>query len=425
MEVKYNYCTSDRHHRKSQYPADETPYQLFLKDPDDPKSKCLKTCLDCRKSKRINNGKRKQKIKEKNNNIEQGYSFCNSAHHDRLSPDIPRNKVPLESFLKDPNNPMSQKYISCALCRKYETNLTHTRTSTNKIKAEQEGKRYCLACHTFKDILEMATNQDKSESPCCIKCKDAEKERGIKLRKLYNEIKYEFIEKEQCSCQRCKKIYLVPKVGKFHSETFETYVKNGQRYLIYEKEVSVRDFLKTNKNLVELRLIQLDHLTEDEQRERGFLLPEDKYIPKKDSVSRMSSEKTMRQESKKCQHLCAKCHLIITIERRNEVRSAIGNLQKVKKEYIKDEKLKCGGCALCGFFDEELLEFLEFDHFDRDEKLYTIAGMITDNNVSLEDVKTERQICRILCKHCHIIWTHEQREYTNYNGSFSSVDILL
>lgn len=57
---------------------------------------------------------------------------------------------------------------------------------------------------------------------------------------------------------------------------------------------------------------------------------------------------------------------------------------------------------------------LEFDHKDRETKMFNIADCI---NKSLNEIKLELEKCEIVCANCHAIRTITQRNYYNFlNG---------
>ena len=79
--------------------------------------------------------------------------------------------------------------------------------------------------------------------------------------------------------------------------------------------LSLKDIIKLYYKELEVRVIEFDHLPEKDQRERGLLLFNEKFIPKKSGVNEQGSETSIRLEALKCQHLCILCHTIKTIER--------------------------------------------------------------------------------------------------------------
>lgn len=412
-------CHDKMHKYLSDYEKDKTPIKMFLKNPDDPTSEEYKNCLDCRVYKRKNKGVKSEeaqkKIDDKQKRLDDlktMYQPCPSSRHKGLNTGYSKDKVPLLWFFKNPDDPDSIRYKNCCKCRKADTDACKLRTKNKLEKAKQEGKDYCSSCHTTKDNHEMAILLDGTKSKVCLDCKNKEKNRTIKLRKLYNDIKYEFIEQHGYSCERCEKILIT---SDDICQELDTFLLNGKRFLVFnEEEILVEEFLEKNRNLIELRMIQLDHLTEKEQRERGILGENEVFVGKKDNVSRMSSEEAMRNEAKKCQQLCGKCHLIITIQRRNKSKTGM-KLEIQKKKIVLERKNNSEGCRYCGFFDPNLLEFLEFDHRDTNEKIDEVAALVNNNKITIDEFINEIEKCRILCKYCHIIRTFEQRGFMSYD----------
>jgi hypothetical protein len=220
----------------------------------------------------------------------------------------------------------------------------------------------------------------------------------------------EFIFESQVSCQKCECIFLKPFDDGYICPRFSTYEDNRIRYLNFDGErYNVKDFLNVFKDYLELRIIQLDHLTEEEQRDRGILQPDEKYIPKVRNVSRMSSKHAIKLESMKCQNLCAKCHLEETIDREIGITyNSRSHLEREKLEYVNQHKINNLGCAICKIWNSNLTRFFDLDHIDPSNKRESVSRMIKDSQFTLRDVIDECKKCRVLCRHCHIIHTSKQ-----------------
>jgi hypothetical protein len=432
--IKHKCCTEKKHASYSEHPKDKVPIDLFCGS----KGKILNTCQDCRnyknkhryKAKTEEELKREKEEKEKKEaeekekleaRIPKTLELCPCPHHNKSNSGYPKEKVPSVLFYKDPNNPDSRKYKSCSFCRAFELEYTKLRNERNSEKAKNNGKGYCNFCHVEREWDDMFVDSEGEITNRCNHCKGNEKSRQVELRTLYNQIKYDKIMELGYSCECCKEIFLIPKDGENNSRSIKTYIKeDNQRYVNYEnKEMLSIEFLKNYKKLIELRVLQLDHLAEKELRERGLLQDGEIFEGKIDNVSRMSSKKAMLKEAKKCQLVCAKCHLRYTIGRRKENTKTPSANQITKKAYMDKLRIESGGCEFCGFFEEGFLEYLEFDHLDNVEKIEDIARMITDPNYTLEMLIDEFGKCRILCRHCHIIRTYEQRSF-----SFISCEIF-
>jgi hypothetical protein len=249
-----------------------------------------------------------------------------------------------------------------------------------------------------------------SLSTLCITCKGLEKIRSLNLRLTYNNLKLEYMQKCQSSCEKFQCIFLKPFENTHSVVKFETFEKDGIRYFEYEGDICpVLNVINFQPDLLELAILEFDHLPESEQRTRGMLSSNEQYIPKKNQVCKLSSETAMRLEVLKCQLLCGKCHLIETI-----IRESSGGireksiLEQQKLEYTNGLKLL--GCELCKYRNDDLPRFFHFDHIDPKIKKDNVSRMIKDGAYTLDEVITECKKCRILCKDCHIIHTKNQRK---------------
>jgi hypothetical protein len=160
--------------------------------------------------------------------------------------------------------------------------------------------------------------------------------------------------------------------------------------------------------MLELDILEFDHLPENEQRAKGFLLPEETFIPKIRNVSKMSSEAAIRLEAAKCQLVCTRCHVEETVRRERGLDiTARSHSEREKMAYVNDIKIK--GCEICSYANAELLRFFHLDHIRPENKVENISRMVKDNQYLLDDVKRELIKCRVLCGHCHKIHTKNQR----------------
>ena len=245
----------------------------------------------------------------------------------------------------------------------YSSKYNKNRIVDKKIEAEQDNKFYCTHCHNAKEQKERALNLDGTPSILCLDCKEIERDRTLQTRVNYNDAKLEFILQHKVSCQKCECIFLKPPDDGYICIKIQTYKRENNRYVKYNgDEYHIDDFLKLQKDNLELRIIQFDHLTENEQRERGILLPDEEYIPKTRNVSYMSSKSAVKLESIKCQNLCAKCHVEETIEREiGKANNSRSYHEREKLDYVNNLKNKFAGCSICKFWDPTLIRF--FDTF--------------------------------------------------------------
>lgn len=412
-------CSNKKHISSGpgMYKHDEVPYYLFLKDRTDISKGHYKTCLDCRDRRRIAGIKFRSKLKNNHNEekalLTQGvisHLTCTSMCHPKYS-EFPRGKTPIELFRSDPKNVNSHLYETCLDCRIGIRELQIENENEKRVDIEALDKIYCTKCIKEKTIHEMYTKLDGTMAKTCIKCTNVSKSVYNKRKNLQNEIKIEFIEKFGSCCQKCNDIFLKPEhESSYIIRTLKTYLIDNIRMVDYNnKSYTTNDFISKHKNEIELRIIQFDHLTEQEQRERGILRPDDIYIKKVNEIIQLSL-RNMRSETNKCQHLCCKCHLIITMEReKGNVR--YGKILE-KINCVNNIKTNLGGCSECGFYDEKLLRFLHFDHLDPSSKKIGVSQMTTDSDYTVDDIIREcsDDITRLLCNYCHIIHTSIQRQ---------------
>jgi len=215
--------------------------------------------------------------------------------------------------------------------------------------------------------------------------------------------------KYEASCQKCNCIYLKNGDSALCLKTYFT--KKGHRIKYNGETFDVEEFINEHINDLELAVIEFDHLTEEEQRERGLLGPNEKYIPKKNNVSELGSETAMRLEALKTQNVCMRCHLEETIFREaGQYASKYTYTERAKKAFVDEYKRNLGGCSICEYVNDDLLRFFHMDHFDPENKVKEISRMVKSPRYTLDDVKIELEKCRMLCAHCHAIHTRKQVE---------------
>jgi hypothetical protein len=353
-------CTSNIHHLSgSLHTSDKVPISLFKQKYSE---ELYKTCQDCRDY--VKNHKKPIKDNRKEKHIasvkEDGeFIYCSCNSHNTLSK-YPREEVPKELFKKDQTDPYSPLFKKCEDCRISENAKSRIRN------------------HKNHDIYEM--------------------------------IKYEFVQKYESCCYLCNNIFIYNPDIKNTVLELITYLIDDNRYVKYEdKEYLTKDFIELYKEHIPLSVLQLDHLTENEQRERGILKEDQEYIPKKDNVSCLGSEKAMKIEAAKCQQLCGKCHLLTGISREKGVpENSRNHLSRIKLKYL--NTLKQQGCSLCGYINNNLPRFFHFDHLNQNDKIMDISAMTQYNKYSYDEFLKEIDKCRILCFYCHTLRTKNQRK---------------
>lgn len=401
-------CSSLHHNTTgSKYLREKVPIENFQNSPG---KELYRMCLDCRQS-RLNNRNNQKAIHLNNNkkNIDPHYSVCCSLIHEKIST-FDRNKVPNSMFI------LKSKKIStiCSDCRTRDKINQDKNIEKRKEKGKNlmDGTFLCTMCCNILETSKRSTNQDGTMGNSCINCKSRGKEHNKKLRRrmhdIFKNIQLEMINEAGCSCQRCKVILLKPAKGTEYQVELYTYMENEIRYVNYGgKRYQTKVFLKEFEDLLELRTIDLDHLSEKEQRERNIIGPNDSFIKKKGGVSSIFNEYYMREEAKITQNVCCKCHTIITISR--EIGGNIYNKDIVEKRNFVENLKRNSGCTICGFFDGNLLRYLEFDHLDPTLKIDKIANMVF-KNYTIDQLIIECKKCRIICKACHRIHTDVQRK---------------
>lgn len=83
----------------------------------------------------------------------------------------------------------------------------------------------------------------------------------------------------------------------------------------------------------------------------------------------------------------------------------------IKRQLIIDKKE--GGCERCGFQAEDPCQ-LDLDHIDPLSKRVSQSGKrITPSSMmgySVESIVAELAKCRVLCRNCHSLHTHQTRD---------------
>ena len=409
IDPNFGACCSQAHPQISKYPQNKVPIENFLKNPQDPKSMVCKNCIECRNYscegiKNLHTERKELADAAKESKGE--FSYCASATHTLKDVSLyPRDQVPFSMFQRYEDD-FDDLYETCYDCRNHKA-VQNVEYEKIKRSAAKEDEFYCDGCKGYICVEQRAPNKDGTLSNNCFDCKAKRKERNKYMRTIFYKIIYEMFLKTKASCQKCRVIYLIPEEGTEFSVRLETFDIDGNLFVDYKgQRYLTLDFLVKFKHLLEFRVIELDHLSEQEQRDGGILQPNQKYEPKIGNVSTFSSEREMRREGKKCQNDCSMCHIKDTISRES------GNYRRrdpevIKKEYVDNIKRECG-CSVCGYKTDDFFRFLEFDHIDPKNKIAAIATMVKDYGYTLEDIIEEIKKCRVVCRHCHKIHTYKQ-----------------
>jgi len=405
-------CTNLSHSSNgSDYKQNEVPIELFRKEPGNIESELFKTCKNCRDQ----NSKFRKIISEKlnnlvieTNNLGCDTLCCTNVSHPSSDSNYKQNEVPIELFRKEPGNIKSELFKMCKNCRDTANASKMIRVNNKVSTAIQKDMFFCKVCYKEKDSSCIAVNLNGSESSMCVDCKALSKQRSEQYKVKYHDFKIEIIEKNECSCLICKKIYLKDRENNQAIE-IETFMIDDVRYIRYnDKNHTCKDFINDYKYDLEILILQFDHLSENEQRKRGLLLPHEEYVYKKYDVSRARSESALRLEALKCQLICTRCHVIETIRREKDEKgdNIRQRIYKNKMDFTNKSKEK--GCENCKYKNLNLPRFFHFDHIDPNNKIIDVARMVQDYDYTLKDVIYEINKCRVLCQHCHIIHTYNQ-----------------
>ena len=407
MSTEFGVCYAARH--KSRPNRDRIPIDNLRKIPGDPLSDILKYCIECRTYQRFHNNNsatRKRERIEKNH--EEGYRYCIGNLHNHHS-EHPKERVPIELFTKEhdnPNNPLSKK---CADCRRACNEEAKRCSRERKARAESKGMFCCQYCQMNKPIDQMARKKNGRLSVLCLECQKHARGRTLLLRRTRNNIKLGMIMQHKRNCLKCHNIFLKPEEGSLGVTILKSYEKDSEWFVDWGGEVhSVEKFLITHQDKLELSAIEFDHIPEKELRAAGLLKEGEAYNPKSGVVGGMSSERKMKIEAAKCRHLCCLCHNIETIRREKGLGPKCRtDLMWAKFDYA--DGLKSQGCSSCGR-KYDVLRAVEFDHIDPKTKSFNVSAMMYHSKYSLEQVKEEIAKCRVLCRFCHRIQTKRQHE---------------
>ncbi len=370
------------------YSKSDVPVEDFYnkRNPDKPS----KLCLGCRTY-------ASQSLTIRNTKIEADTDIpdcktCLSGYHSLVST-MPRENIPIQYFLKDPNDPNSKICKKCSDCRNHTRNLEEKRIS--KILAN--GDICCFDCKVKKTIEEMGVNKDGTVTKCK-NCKqrevDYELKRNDDLMNHLRQLQLDRIIERECSCEVCKCIFIKPDEGKFVCTKLQTRIEDEKNVIDYEGQTYfVKDFLLNYSHLLEYRILDFDHLpTTDPSMKKLY------------SVSKAKTKEKMTVESTKCQLVDCECHLKETIKREKGYQH-YGERSR-KKEYV--DNIKRSGCSFCSYTAEntEMLRFIHMDHIDPATKTAGISRMVYGDKYAMDNLYEETPKCRPLCSFCHRIFTH-------------------
>lgn len=388
----------------------------YYKDKSDPSKGTWKTCDECREYDKIREEDRINEIIRKWEEIgDDNFFYCTVKKHRKLSY-YPAERVPQILFRKDPNNPKSKKVKMCFDCRQGAKVQTQALIQLRKSNVTEGMSVYERCAGTFPTDT-FYIRQDGNRYTTCKKCTDnRSKLYEIELQervKLINKIKMEISIKNGGCCERCKYIFLKSDNGEPPLTILEHYYnkRTGWNYVWYENNwYESTSFINDNEYRIAFYAMEFDHLTMEEQLDKGIISCKEEYEPKKNGVYSCKLTE-IPNEIRKCQLLCQYCHLEKTIEREKST-AHLGINSREKLVYVNNFKLQ--GCCLCGYKNPNMLRFFDCDHLGFYPKIANISIMVTFYGYTILDVMNECSKCRVLCKCCHVACTMNQRE----NGLF-------
>jgi hypothetical protein len=301
-----------------------------------------------------------------------------------------RNVYSNAYFIHTQSNDIETEW--CQICR--DKKKVHNNTLRNKrliSTCNDTTKKKCTSCLMWRDKIEF----DNDNTTCLSICRKSGKICYLKL-------------KDKCAgfnasnetIKQCIRCWKKTDIKNFVTERNHTSVVcETCRLDIFEYKDSIADHYIQHKidnsvcidcGLDDIRVIEFDHINQ-----------KDKLL----NVSYSQSITQLDIEIKKCVPRCGICHV-----RRTKVQLNYGNRKSIKKNYVNEIKKQIGGCVTCGWYDENLLEALQFDHIDKTTKSMNIS----DPSCTIEDIKTELPKCQLLCIHCHKLKTIEDNGYYLY-----------
>lgn len=154
----------------------------------------------------------------------------------------------------------------------------------------------------------------------------------------------------------------------------------------------------------DLEVLEFDHISDDKISE----------------VRKIYNYEGMLNEAKKCDLKCVRCHIIKTKDTvtKPQIDESINNPsakcerknRENSRNFVNQIKLNSSGCVECGWFDENYLEVLHFDHIDENDKEHNISRLVSTGR-SLELIQSEIERCQVLCGNCHRKRTLRQFNY--------------
>jgi hypothetical protein len=282
----------------------------------------------------------------------------------------------------------AQRSIVCKTCNYKRV----SKTLSSKTKVPKNPK-YCTHCKMMRETTDFQEGLKH-----CAHCRRHRKNRYLRDQNVAADINE--TENDVKMCVRCYKVYDIEKF----QQTHKTYVlclfcRNDDKMRTFDFKQIYYDYKQSRGPCVDcgennIRVLDFDHIDREQ-----------KSIP----VSRCLTLDDLYEEGGKCEMRCVMCHI-----RRTKQQMNYGTTNCLKKRFIDNIKLNSKGCEECGWFDESLLEGLDFDHLDPKCKNVSVSHMV-NGPYTIEDIKDEISMCRILCRKCHRLHTLKQFGETLYD----------
>ena len=305
--------------------------------------------------------------------MEGDFLQCAYEGHRASGSVYPRARVPTALFADKHSTKLLKYCIDCRqhnqkIKRRFEKRRRETLSTANP------GQRLCGTC--------MGLLVAEETKKTCGGCRARSFVNHYDSKAIQRMVMTERIQKMGHCCRVCQKVFIRAEKG------FD--VLDSLANVAFES--------------IEFRNLEFDHLSREEQ-----IAQHGEYFgPKTNGVSTKRSYATIKHESMKCQLVCLRCHVKETL-RRFPGTFKMSRVALAKKAFADAAKLAAAHCGDCGEpVDPDLLTYYEFDHVDPRTKVIAVSQMYDCGDYSLDDIKAEIAVCRVICKFCHRCRTKEQ-----------------
>jgi hypothetical protein len=203
------------------------------------------------------------------------------------------------------------------------------------------------------------------------------------------ELTAETIQKTGNICKSCKAKYAYT-----YDRLNKDKLRKSRKALIIKHIAILQEYLAMHPCSAcgEANVVVLDYHHVDRST-KSFSISQVRGLTKK------VTEEQLIAEIDKCIILCANCH--IKHEHFLHANTRQRRMSPVRDEYIKSKDSRCEHCGNMGS--------LEFHHKISSTKVMGIADMLA-TGASIEDFIAEMDKCELLCRNCHRILHHKERE---------------